>query len=97
MKRLLASLLKISKIPKEQMDALFWRIIVGTYSMESNRESEKVEKGPEEMPLLAEQKEKGDSIAKSSFAKDDMKCKPIQPENYKFMENLTNYITKGNK
>lgn len=79
------------------MDSLFWRIIIGTYSPDSNQETEKTEKRSEERPLLADHKEKSDSITKASFVKDDTKCKPIQPENYKFLENLTNYITKGNK
>lgn len=90
-------MLRVAKIPKEQMDTLFWRIIIGTYCSESEHGSELFNKTLEERPLLAESKEKSDSATKSTFIKDDTKCKPIQPENLKFLENLTNYITKGNK
>ncbi len=104
MKRLLSSLLRVSKISKDQLDLLFWRIIIGTYAPENNAEADKVEKSIEERPLLADSKDgkcesvdKPFSPVKLGQKKDESKCKPIQPENYKFLENLVNYITKGNK
>lgn len=105
MKRLLSSLLRISKIPKHQLDSLFWRIIVGSYSVESPSDSDKSAQSAEKRSTLDDSKEgKSDSIEKifspSKLAparKDDTKYKPIQPEHYKFLENLTNYITKGSK
>lgn len=105
MKRLLSSLLRISKIPKDQLDSLFWRIIIGSYTLESPSDSDKSTRNAEKRAALDEPKEgKSDSIEKifspsklAASRKDDSKYKPIQPEHYKFLENLTNYITKGTK
>lgn len=111
MKRLLSSLLRFAKLPKDQIDTLFWHIIIGTYTLEETSSStesvEKVciQKNDEEKPLLPDSKEaeRNDAVekifppSKLTCKKDESKYKPIQPENYKFLENLTNYITKGNK
>lgn len=99
---MLTSLFRISKIPKEQMDALFWRIIIGTYTMDTDLEAEKIDRNNEEKELSDEAKDDSkDSIftmvlPMKTLKNEDSKNKPIEPENYKFLENLTNYITKGN-
>lgn len=103
MKRLLSSLLRISKIPKDQLNSLFWRIIVGSYTLESPSDSDKNARNGEKRSDDSKE-EKSDSIekifslSKSTLSrKEDSKYKPIQPEHYKFLENLTNYITKASK
>lgn len=97
-KRLIASLLRFAKLPKEQIDALFWHIIVDNFTLDNDTAEKKTSPPKKNIESGVKELSKNESSEKSSPPKkDDAKIRPIQPENYKFLENLTNFITKGTK
>lgn len=102
-RRLMASLLRLAKLPKDQIDSLFWHIIVDNFTLDTGSTDQWTDKSSSEKGTEAGGKDstKNEPADKTSSSKvirrEDLKNKPIQPENCKFLENLTNYVTKGNK
>ena len=84
---------------------MFWHIIVDNFSLDVDSADQSTDKLMSEKITEAgggKDSNKNGAIDKTNSSskpskKDDLKNKPIQPENYKFLENLTNYITKGTK
>ena len=94
------SLLQFAKLPKDQIDALFWHII-NNFTLNCNSDKDSCKKSTLENSGKSGVKDSSKTNAidqqslPSELIEDNLKSRPIQPENYRFLENLSNYITKG--